>query len=86
MRAGAGVAGLVVAMAVALAGRAPAQTPEFTPTGQFITPTAAPGAVFQPLNPHLAGDPNYTAGQATAVARRAHPADPDQRLQPGVRA
>jgi len=68
MRAGAGVAGLVVAMAVALAGRAPAQTPEFTPTGQFITPTAAPGAVFQPLNPHLAGDPNYTAGQATAVA------------------
>jgi YVTN family beta-propeller protein len=42
--------------------------PEFTPTGQFITPTAAPGAIFQPLNPHLAGDPGYTAGQAASAA------------------
>ena len=29
--------------------------PQFTPTGQFITPDAAPGSIFQPLNPHLAG-------------------------------
>ncbi len=56
------------AAAGALAGAARAATPEFTPTGQFITPTEAPGAIFQPLNPRLAGDPNYTAGQATAVA------------------
>ena len=45
-----------------------AQTPQFTPTGQFITPSAAPGSIFQPLNPHLPGDPNFTAGQASAVA------------------
>jgi DNA-binding beta-propeller fold protein YncE len=51
-----------------LAGPALAETPEFTPTGQFITPRAAPGAIFQPLNPHLAQDPAYTAGQASAVA------------------
>ena len=45
-----------------------AEPPQFTPTGQFITPGAAPGAMFEPLNPHLAGDPSYTAGQASAVA------------------
>src|SRR5580704_6091275 len=60
-------AALVVMLALA-AGAAMAQPPQFTPTGQFITPTAAPGAIFQPLNPHLAGDANYTAGQAAAVA------------------
>jgi DNA-binding beta-propeller fold protein YncE len=63
-----GIAALIGLIALALAGVAAAQTPEFTPTGQFITPTAAPGAIFQPLNPHLADDPTYTAGQATAVA------------------
>ena len=41
---------------------------EFTPTGQAITPTAAPGALFQPLNPDLPGDPAFTAGQASALA------------------
>ncbi|HEY1447809.1 MAG TPA: hypothetical protein VGF33_04690, partial [Caulobacteraceae bacterium] len=41
---------------------------EMTPTGQVITPTAAPGAIFQALNPDLSGDPNFTAGQASAVA------------------
>jgi DNA-binding beta-propeller fold protein YncE len=61
----AGVAALALAL---LAGRAAADAPEFTPTGQFITPAATPGATFQPLNPHLAGDPSYTAGQAAAVA------------------
>jgi DNA-binding beta-propeller fold protein YncE len=50
------------------AGAALAEAPQFTPTGQFITPRAAPGAIFEPLNPHLAGDPGYTAGQASAVA------------------
>ncbi|HXV00443.1 MAG TPA: hypothetical protein VG166_08090 [Caulobacteraceae bacterium] len=42
--------------------------PEITPTGQAITPTAAPGAIFQSLNPDLPGDPAYTAGQASALA------------------
>src|SRR5476649_344285 len=50
------------------AGAAMAEAPQFTPTGQFITPSAAPGAIFQPLNPRLARDPAYTAGQASAVA------------------
>jgi DNA-binding beta-propeller fold protein YncE len=34
------------------------------PTGTRITPTAAIGALFQPLNPDLKEFPNYTAGQA----------------------
>ena len=38
------------------------------PTGQFITPLAAPGATFQPLNPHLADFPDYTVGQAMSEA------------------
>jgi DNA-binding beta-propeller fold protein YncE len=37
---------------------------EALPDGQFITPTAAPGAVFNQLNPGLADYPNFTAGQA----------------------
>ena len=37
-------------------------------TGQSITPTAAPGALFQPLNPDLPTNPGFTAGQAGAVA------------------
>ena len=41
---------------------------EVLPTGQSITPTAAPGALFQPLNPDLAALPGFTAGQASAVA------------------
>ena len=41
---------------------------EVTPTGQYLTPTATPGAIFQPLNPHIAQDPDYTAGQASAMA------------------
>ncbi len=61
--------GAMLAAVFALAsGRALTETPQFTPTGQFITPTAAPGSLFEPLHPHLAGDPSYTAGQAAAVA------------------
>jgi DNA-binding beta-propeller fold protein YncE len=38
-------------------------------TGQVITPDAAPGAVFGPLNPHIAARPDYVVGQAeTALA------------------
>jgi DNA-binding beta-propeller fold protein YncE len=38
------------------------------PTGQRITPLAAPGAVFGPLDPHVPGRPGYLAGQAQTAA------------------
>src|ERR1700722_7374074 len=41
---------------------------EFTATGQSITPSAARGAVFQALNPDLPTLPDFTAGQAAALA------------------
>lgn len=41
---------------------------ELLPTGARITPTVAPGAVFQPLNPDLPGRPHFVAGQAVATA------------------
>src|SRR5580658_1298776 len=59
---------LAVALTMMAGGGAWAETPEFTPTGQFITPRAAPGAIFQQLNPHLDAAPNWTAGDASAVA------------------
>ena len=34
----------------------------FIPTGVRITPQAAPGSLFQPLNPGLASDPAFTVG------------------------
>jgi hypothetical protein len=37
---------------------------EALPDGQFITPIAAPAAVFSALNPGLADYPDFTAGQA----------------------
>jgi DNA-binding beta-propeller fold protein YncE len=59
------------ALAVA-AQAAPALTPaasaQFTPTGQSITPAAAKGSVFQSLNPDLPSLPDFTAGQASAMA------------------
>jgi hypothetical protein len=38
------------------------------PTGQLLSPTAAPGSTFAPLNPELPGLPSYTAGQAVTTA------------------
>src|SRR5216683_90707 len=40
---------------------------EFLPTGVHITPSAAKGSLFQPLNPDLASDPAFTAGQAVTT-------------------
>lgn len=37
------------------------------PTGQHITPTGAPGSVFQALNPHVARFPDYTVGEAESA-------------------
>jgi DNA-binding beta-propeller fold protein YncE len=40
---------------------------EMLPTGQRITPTAAPGAVFRPLLP-IPAEPDFRAGQAVELA------------------
>ena len=54
----------------ALAGLACAATEpgQVVPTGVRITPDAAPGSVFQSLNPHLSALPDFRAGQASAMA------------------
>ena len=39
----------------------------FIPTGVTITPTAAPGSTFQPLNPGLSFDPSFVVGQAVTT-------------------
>jgi YVTN family beta-propeller protein len=41
---------------------------ELLPNGQTITPAAARGSTFVPLNPHLAGNPSFVAGQAVTTA------------------
>lgn len=41
---------------------------EPVPTGQRITPEAAPGAIFQKLDPKIASLPEFRAGQASATA------------------
>ena len=41
---------------------------EALPTGVRITPTAAPGALFQKLNPGLPTRPDFVAGQAVATS------------------
>lgn len=41
---------------------------EYLPTGVRITPTAAEGAVFQPLNPDLPTRPDFVVGQAVATS------------------
>ena len=45
-----------------------AQNGTFIPTGVRITPTAAPGSAFQPLNPLLPSNPAFIAGQAVTTA------------------
>ena len=42
---------------------------EVLPTGVAITPGAAPGAVFESLNPGLANFPDFVAGQAVSTAK-----------------
>ncbi len=46
----------------------PAAAATILPSGALLTPSAAPGANFSPLNPHIAGYPDYTAGQAVNMA------------------
>src|ERR1700730_9664026 len=40
----------------------------FIPSGVRITPDAARGSIFQPLNPGLVSDPTFTVGQAVTTA------------------
>jgi DNA-binding beta-propeller fold protein YncE len=40
----------------------------FIPTGVQITPSAAPGSLFQALNPGLSFDPGFLVGQAVTTA------------------
>ena len=42
--------------------------PQVLSTGQQITPLAPHGSTFQALNPELADNPQYTAGQAVQTA------------------
>jgi YVTN family beta-propeller protein len=52
----------------ALAGATMAQQPgQLLPTGQRITPLAAPDTRFLALNPHLADEPNYDADRAVTT-------------------
>ncbi len=45
-----------------------AETPQHLPTGQSVTPLAAPGARFEPLVTHTGPLPDYIADGAAAVA------------------
>ena len=49
-------------------GRQVAQIGELLPTGQYITPMAAPNAVYQPLLPNLPDAPTVKAGYADSEA------------------
>jgi YVTN family beta-propeller protein len=60
--------GTVAGLLLLYAGGAAAADSVAIPTGQTISPTAAPGSVFQALNPHVASAPAYTVGQAETTA------------------
>src|SRR5882724_9695961 len=60
--------GTLAALFLLHAGGAAAADSTVIPTGQTISPTAAPGSVFQALNPHVASSPGYTVGQAETTA------------------
>ncbi|MEO5866984.1 MAG: YncE family protein, partial [Sphingomonas sp.] len=47
-----------------------AQQAEQLPTGQTLTPLAAPGARFEPLTAHVGPNPAYRADGAAAIAMR----------------
>lgn len=64
---------LVLAIVAAWAWACPASAQkleqgQMLPTGMRITPTAAPGALFQPLNPGLAAQPDLLADSAVNMA------------------
>ncbi|OFX25308.1 MAG: hypothetical protein A2V77_23545 [Anaeromyxobacter sp. RBG_16_69_14] len=67
-KAGAALALAILAAALPASAGGGLLAGERLPTGQSITPTAAPGAAFQGLNPGLSGLPDYLADHAVSVA------------------
>jgi hypothetical protein len=67
-------------------GQGPAASPvsgELLPTGARITPTAAEGAIFQPLNPDLPDNPRFYRWASRCdehQSGRGYAIDPDQRF------
>jgi YVTN family beta-propeller protein len=57
----------LVALVAASAREAP-KGATLLPTGQYLTPTAAPGSTFRALNPGLKDFPDFTVGQALSEA------------------
>ena len=60
-------AGVVTSIPSLLMAQPNTGEPQFVSTGQLVTPLAPQGASFQPLNPNLADNPTYTAGQAVTT-------------------
>jgi len=60
------VAAVIVSLAAPTLAASPAE--QLLPTGQAITPLAAPGARFTPLVAHVGPHPNYIADGAAAIA------------------
>ncbi len=58
---------LAALLSLAAGAAAHGEDGQMLPTGQRLTPEAAPGAVFQDLDPELAGYPDHRAGQAATV-------------------
>ncbi|OYY72556.1 hypothetical protein [Sphingomonas sp. 28-63-12] len=56
------------ALALAGTGAIAGETPQHLPTGQMLTPLAAPGARFEPLVTHVGPLPDYVADGAAAIA------------------
>ena len=59
---------LAILAPLLLASAVQASPPQAVPSGVVVTPEAARGALFQPLNPDLKDLPDFAAGQASAVA------------------
>ncbi|HEY6048477.1 MAG TPA: hypothetical protein VIV07_05450, partial [Sphingomicrobium sp.] len=57
-----------MALAMGAAAIADAPPKQLLPTGQAITPTAAPGAKFEPLVTRIGPHPSYVADGAAAIA------------------
>ena len=62
------LAGSAMIAVAATTGSGRAAPATITSSGQYLTPAAAPGAVFTALNPGLADNPSYVAGQAISTA------------------
>ena len=59
---------LLTPLVLLLVGGAHAKpAPQYLPTGQALTPTAAPGARFTPLTVHVGPHPSYVADGASAI-------------------